>query len=81
MPRHTAIIIGSKSRAQLVPVHKEADVDNWGNILGAHAMGRPRPPAIPETPPAGMKAARLIGVSCNEMIKRCRMNGYGVDMW
>ena len=70
MPRHNAAISGRKSRAQLVSVQDESDIDTVGDpllVLTPWVVLVPQP--SPKPPPA-MKAACLIGVSCKEMIER-----------
>ena len=69
MPRHIAVISGRKGRAQLVSVHDESDLDTVGEpfqVLAPWVVLVPQPPS---KPPTAMKAARLIGVSCNDMIE------------
>ena len=73
MARHSAGISGRRSRARLVSVHDEPDVYTGGEplcVLAPWVILVPQP--SPKSPTA-MKAARLIGVSCNDMIERCRL--------
>ena len=78
MFRHVAAISGR--RAQLVPVYHESYIDTVGEPPLMLPPGVVLVPQPAPKPPTAMKTACLIGVSCKEMIERCRMNGYGVAM-